>query len=126
RSPARSSRARPTSASPTSRATRTSSPPRTSPTSSWAPRSRAASGSWPDMYILLALIAACVLGIAVRYVIPHRELRGVTVAPAISTAVAAVVYTALQWAGVGEDSVWLWLASVGGGVAVAAVAALLL
>lgn len=78
------------------------------------------------MYILLALIAACALSIAAHYLIGGRDLRGVAVTPAISTAVAAVAYTAMQWAGIGEDSVWLWLASIGGGVAAAAVATLAL
>jgi hypothetical protein len=74
------------------------------------------------MYILLALVGACALGIAVHFLIAGRELRGVVLAPAVATAVSAVVYTGLQWAGVGEDSIWLWLASVLGAVAIAAVA----
>lgn len=74
------------------------------------------------MYILLALVGACVLGIAAHFLIGGRELRGVALAPAIATAVSAIVYTSLQWAGVGEDSVWLWLASILGAVVVAALA----
>jgi len=74
------------------------------------------------MYILLALIAACALGIAVHYLLPHRATRGVALVPAVATAAAAVIYTVLQWTGVGEDSVWLWLASIAGAVAIAAVA----
>nr|WP_201469328.1 hypothetical protein [Microbacterium hydrocarbonoxydans] len=72
------------------------------------------------MYILLALIGACALGIAAHFVIGGRELRGVVLTPAIATALAAVVYTGMQWLGVGEDSIWLWLASVVGSVVVAA------
>ncbi|WP_311243133.1 hypothetical protein [Microbacterium sp. WCS2018Hpa-23] len=72
------------------------------------------------MYILLALIGACALGIAAHFMIGGRELRGVALTPAIATALAAVVYTGLQWLGVGEDSVWLWLASVLGAAVVAA------
>lgn len=75
------------------------------------------------MYILLALVGACVLGIAAHFLISGRERRGVALAPAIATAVSAIVYTALQWSGVGEDSVWLWLASTLGAAAVAALAA---
>jgi hypothetical protein len=78
------------------------------------------------MYILLALIAACALGIALHYLLAHRDLRGVAVTPAIATVTAGIVYTAMQWGGVAEDSVWLWLASVGGGLVVAAVATLAL
>lgn len=71
------------------------------------------------MYILLALVGACALGIAAHFMIGGRELRGVAVTPAIATALAALVYTGLQWLGVGEDSIWLWLASVLGSGAVA-------
>lgn len=78
------------------------------------------------MYILLALIGACVLGIAAHFLIGGRELRGVALTPAIATATSAIVYTGLQWAGVGEDSVWLWLASVVGAVGVAALATLVI
>jgi hypothetical protein len=74
------------------------------------------------VYILLALIGACVLGIAAHFLIGGRELRGVALTPAIATAVSAVVYTGLQWAGVGEGSIWLWVASVIGAVAIAALA----
>ena len=73
------------------------------------------------MYILLALIAACALGIALHYLLPDRGLRGVAVTPAIATATAAVIYTAMQWAGIGEGNVWLWVASIVGGLVVAGV-----
>lgn len=74
------------------------------------------------MYILLALIGACVLGIAAHFVMGGRELRGVAFTPAVATAVAAILYTGLQWLGLGEDSVWLWLASILGSVLLAAAA----
>lgn len=77
------------------------------------------------MYILLALIGACVLGIGAHFLISGRELRGTALTPAVATAVAAIVYTASQWAGVGEDSVWLWLASVVGSVVVASLVTVL-
>lgn len=74
------------------------------------------------MYILLALIGACALGIAAHFLIGGRELRGVALTPAIATAAAAVIYTGLQWAGVGEGDIVLWLASVLGAVLIAAAA----
>ena len=73
------------------------------------------------MYILLALIAACALGIGLHFVLPKRDLRGVAVTPGIATAAAAAIYTILQWAGVAETSAWLWFASLGGGLLLAAV-----
>lgn len=78
------------------------------------------------MYILLALIAACVLGVAVHYVIPHRDVRGVALIPAIATAVAAAAYTLGQWAGLAESSVWLWLIALGGAIVVAALSGVVL
>ncbi|GAA4767187.1 hypothetical protein [Microbacterium gilvum] len=60
------------------------------------------------MYILLALIAAAVVGIAVHFATPRRELRGVALIPAVAAAVAAALYTALTWAGLGEASFWQW------------------
>ncbi|WP_102192309.1 hypothetical protein [Microbacterium aurantiacum] len=76
------------------------------------------------MYILLALVAACALGIGAHFLIGGRELRGVALTPAIATVAAGVIYTAMQWAGIGEDSIWLWLASIIGSVVIAAVATL--
>ena len=78
------------------------------------------------MYILLALVAACALGIGLHFLLPARELRGVVVTPGIATAAAAIIYTGMQWAGVGEDSFWLWLASIGGSLVIAAAATLAL
>ncbi|WP_295013077.1 hypothetical protein [uncultured Microbacterium sp.] len=78
------------------------------------------------MYILLALIAACLLGIAVHYLVPSRTVRGVAVAPAIATAVAAAAYALGQWGGLKESSVWLWLLSLGGAIVVSAVATVVL
>lgn len=71
------------------------------------------------MYVLLALIAACSLGIALHYLLPHRPLRGVTVTPAIATAASGVIYTVMQWAGVGQDSVWIWVVSIVGALLLA-------
>ncbi|MGO2745807.1 hypothetical protein [Microbacterium sp.] len=72
------------------------------------------------MYILIALIAACALGIGVHYLIPDRTLRGVAVVPGIATAASAAIYTIMQWAGVSEGNGWLWLASVVGALVIAA------
>lgn len=70
------------------------------------------------MYILLALIAACALGVAVHFLVPGRELRGVALVPAVSTAVAGAAYAIGQWAGLAEGSAWLWLISLGAAVVI--------
>ncbi|MEV7631348.1 hypothetical protein AB0N64_02950 [Microbacterium sp. NPDC089318] len=72
------------------------------------------------MYILLALIAACSLGVALHFLMPRRDLRGVAVTPAVATATTAAVYTIMQWTGVGEGDPWLWVVSIGAGIALAA------
>ncbi|MDQ4214030.1 hypothetical protein [Microbacterium capsulatum] len=78
------------------------------------------------MYILLALIGACLLGIAVHYALPHRGVRGVALAPALATAVAAAAYAVGQWAGLAESNVWLWVISLGGAVVITVAATLIL
>ncbi|MFC4140353.1 MULTISPECIES: hypothetical protein [unclassified Microbacterium] len=78
------------------------------------------------MYILLALIASCALGIGLHFLLPYRHLRGVAVTPAIATAASGVIYTAMQWAGVSEGNGWLWLASIGGGLLISALATYLI
>ena len=78
------------------------------------------------MYILLALITACALGVLVHFLAPHRDRRGVALAPAIATAVAGAAYALGQWAGLKESSVGLWLLSLGGAVVLSVAATLVL
>ncbi|MGB4137819.1 MAG: hypothetical protein WA971_14730 [Microbacterium sp.] len=76
------------------------------------------------MYILLALIAACSLGIGLHFLLPHRVLRGAALTPAIATAASGLIYTGMQWGGIAENNGWLWLASIGGGLLIATIATL--
>ncbi|WP_313358087.1 hypothetical protein [Microbacterium sp.] len=78
------------------------------------------------MYILLALIAACSLSVALHFLLPQRQLRGVAVTPAVATATTAAVYTIMQWAGVVEGDVWLWVVSIGAGLALSTASTLVL
>ncbi|MFG6445281.1 hypothetical protein ACFXQA_08380 [Microbacterium sp. P07] len=64
------------------------------------------------MQIALALLIAAVVGIGVHFALPHRQNRGVMVAPAIAAAVGTIVWAALTWAGVGIDNPWIWLAAI--------------
>lgn len=69
------------------------------------------------MFILIAVVIACAVGITAHFALPGRDLRGAAVSGALATVTAAVVYTVLQWAGLAQDNIWLWLASIGGGIA---------
>lgn len=61
------------------------------------------------MQIILAIIVGAALGTAVHFQIGHRTTRGVVIAPIVGALSAGLVWTLLTWAGVGIDSVWLWL-----------------
>lgn len=64
------------------------------------------------MQILLALIFGAVVGLAAHFVLPHRELRGVALAPVTGAVAAAVSWTALTWMGLGADSPVPWIVSI--------------
>lgn len=64
------------------------------------------------MQIALALLIAVVIGIALHFALPHRQKRGVVVAPAIAAAAGVITWAALTWAGVGIDNPWIWLSAI--------------
>lgn len=64
------------------------------------------------MYILLAMIAACVLGIALHFSLPHRDLRGVILTPGLTVLASAACYAILTWLQWGEANIWLWVVSL--------------
>lgn len=61
------------------------------------------------MQILIALIVGAVLGVAVHFHIGDRSTRGVVIAPVVGAFSAGLLWMILTWAGVGIDSIWLWL-----------------
>ncbi|MBN9211526.1 MAG: hypothetical protein BGO45_11165 [Microbacterium sp. 71-36] len=64
------------------------------------------------MQILLALIFGAVVGLAAHFVLPHREVRGVALAPVTGAAAAGVSWTLLTWVGIGFDSPVPWIVSI--------------
>lgn len=64
------------------------------------------------MQILLGLIIGAVVGLAVHFALPHRDLRGTALAPFVGAAAAGVSWTVLTWAGVGADSFVPWLVAI--------------
>ena len=61
------------------------------------------------MQILIALVVGASIGIAVHFLAKARATRGPVLAPIIGALAAGLVWMILTWAGIGIDSVWLWL-----------------
>jgi uncharacterized membrane protein YeaQ/YmgE (transglycosylase-associated protein family) len=61
------------------------------------------------MQIILAIIVGAALGLGVHFLVADRSTRGVVMGPAIGALAAGVAWTILTWAGLGIDSLWLWL-----------------
>ena len=72
------------------------------------------------MELLYAEVVAVVLGLLVHAALPRREQTGVLLLPAVAGAAGAIVWVALTWAGVAQDSPWIWLASLAAAVLSAA------
>lgn len=70
------------------------------------------------MELLFVIVIAAGIGGILRYLLPGRDVHGVLLLPALSAAVAAIVWVALLWAGLTFDGGWIWVASlVAGGLA---------
>lgn len=72
------------------------------------------------MGLLYAEVVAVVLGVAAHVLLSRREQTGVLLLPAVAGAATAIVWVALTWARVGQDSALIWLASLGAAVLSAA------
>jgi len=59
--------------------------------------------------ILIALVVGASIGLAVHFLAKARATRGAMLAPIIGAFAAGLAWMILTWAGIGTDSVWLWL-----------------
>ena len=74
------------------------------------------------MELLFVLLGAVLIGLIPRYPLPGRETYGSALLPAVSAAVAAIVWASLTWLGWTFDGGWIWWVSLGaGGLAALAV-----
>ena len=78
------------------------------------------------MQLLFAEVLALGLGLVVHQVLPHRDLTGVVLLPAIAGAAAAIVWVALTWARLPQDGGLIWLAALGSGTLSALAAGVIL
>ncbi len=77
------------------------------------------------MELLFVALGAVLLGLIPRYLLPGRDTYGSALLPAVSGAVASIVWAGLTWLGWTFDGGWIWWVSLGAG-ALAAVAVPLL
>lgn len=78
------------------------------------------------MELLFVVLGAALIGLGLRYLLPGRDTYGSAVLPAVSAAVAAIVWAGLTWLGWTFDGGWIWWASlVAGGVLAIATALIL-
>lgn len=74
------------------------------------------------MELLFVALGGAILGLAARYFMPGRETQGAVLIPAVTTAIASVIWVALTWLGWKWDEGGIWWVSLGA-TAVASVAA---
>jgi hypothetical protein len=64
------------------------------------------------MELLFVTLIGAAIGISLRYIVPGRHAYGALLAPAVGGAVAAIVWSALTWAGWKFDGGWIWVVSL--------------
>ena len=65
------------------------------------------------MELLFVALGGAILGLAARYLLPHRTTQGWALLPAIGTAVASVIWVVLTWFGLKWDEGWIWWITLG-------------
>jgi hypothetical protein len=78
------------------------------------------------MELLIVTVIGAGLGLGARYLVPGRDTYGLLIAPAVGASAAALVWTALTWAGWKFDGGWIWVVSLLAAIVVSVVAELLL
>jgi len=61
--------------------------------------------------ILLAFLIGAAIGAAIHFLVRSRPTRGVALGPLVGALASGLVWMILTWAGVGLDSLWLWLSA---------------
>jgi hypothetical protein len=78
------------------------------------------------MELLFVVMGAILIGLIPRYLLPRRDTYGSALLPAVSAAVAAIVWASLTWLGWTFDGGWIWWVSLGAGGIAALVVPLLI
>lgn len=65
------------------------------------------------MELLFVIIGAFVIGLIARLTMPHRQLIGMLLIPAVTAAGAAIVWEICLWAGLSPSAPWIWTITFG-------------
>jgi hypothetical protein len=74
------------------------------------------------MELMFIALLGAIMGLAARYVLPHRHTHGVVLMPAVGVIAAAVIWEVFTWLGFKWDAgvIW-WIAVLGTAFVLAAV-----
>jgi uncharacterized membrane protein YeaQ/YmgE (transglycosylase-associated protein family) len=64
------------------------------------------------MELLFIGLIGAVLGLAARYLLPHRETHGAVLIPALGVIASVVLWVGLTWLGFKWDAGWIWWISI--------------
>jgi len=78
------------------------------------------------MELLFVVLGAVLLGLIPRYLFADRDTYGSALLPAVSGAVASIVWAGLTWLGWTFDGGWIWWVSLGAGLIAAIVVPLVI
>ena len=78
------------------------------------------------MELLFVALAGAIIGLAARYLLPHRHTHGSVLIPAVGVSVACILWVALTWAGLKWDGGWIWWITLLGTIVVTAAADLVI
>lgn len=60
------------------------------------------------MELLFIALGGALIGLAARYLLPHRHTHGAVLIPAVGVSAASILWVALTWAGMPWDGGWIW------------------
>jgi len=72
--------------------------------------------------LLFVALGGAIIGLAVRYFLPHRHTHGAVLIPALGVMVSSALWVALTWAGLKWNGGWIWWITLVGTAAIVAVA----
>ena len=78
------------------------------------------------MELVYVTVIGAMLGVIVRFVLPHRHSYGLALLPAIAAATTSAVWVALLWSGWKFNGGWIWVVSLGSAIVVSILVAVII